>query len=173
MNEIDQLDALVEAAEARWDDEALTQPKSTSWGMFAYGDAPAGIGGGVGSFIWFDNKTALFKFVAEVFPFSPPGPSSSDPLAVAASIQALLSDFKTQPTEIEKIRKKLNLILRSYSQIEWIGTYKDMKSGNGPYPKKIIQAFRRSRDLPIGTKPVAVSRSQIQDFKDFLAEYGV
>lgn len=62
MSAEDEIGALVEAANARWADDALREPKSKSWGMYSYGDAPPAIGGGMGAFTWFDSKTALLKF---------------------------------------------------------------------------------------------------------------
>ena len=173
MNSDHDIQALEAAANDRWSDDALRAPKASSWGMFSYGDASPAIGGGVGAFTWFDNRTALLKFVAEVLPFSPPGPGNSDAVAVAAKVQGVLSGVKAGDLDLEKARRKLNLILRAYSQIEWMGTFKDLKDGNGTYARKIVKDFRRSRELPVGAAPIAVSRSQVEDFKEFVAEYGI
>ncbi len=173
MNNDNEIQAMEEAANARWSDDALRQPKSSSWGMYSYGDAPPAIGGGMGAFTWFDSRTALLNFVAEVLPFSPPGPGNSDPLTIAAKVQDVLSGVSTGVLHLEKALSELNVILRSYSQIEWIGTFKDLKEGNGAYARKMVQEYRQSRGLPVGAAPIAVSRSQVQDFKDFLAEYGI
>jgi hypothetical protein len=173
MNDIERILALEVAADERRSDDAMRVPKATSWGIYSYGDAPAAIGGGMGSFIWFDNKTALLKFVAEVLPFCPPGPSSSDLLAVEAKVREVLAGVKAGDLDLEKARKRLNVVLRSYSQIEWIGTFKGLKDGNDAYSRKLIKQFRRSRELPVGAAPVAITRSQVEDFKEFLAEYGI
>jgi hypothetical protein len=145
----------------------------SSWGMFSYGDAPPAIGGGMGSFSWFNNRTALLNFVEEVLPFSPPGPGNSDPLAVAAEVRAVVAAARSGEIDLEKARKKLNPILKAYSQIEWMGTFRDLKDGNGAYARKVIKEYRRSSDLPVGASPIAIARSQLADFKIFLAEYGI
>jgi hypothetical protein len=173
MNNDHEIQALEAAANDRWSDDALREPKVSSWGMYSYGDAPPAIGGGMGAFTWFDNRTALLKFVADVLPFSPPGPGNSDPLAVATKVKEVLASVKAGDLDLEKARRKLNVILRAYSQIEWMGTFKDLKDGNSTYARKIVKNFRRSRDLPVGAAPVAVGRSQVEDFKEFLAEYGI
>lgn len=167
------IEALEAAANERWSDDDMRQPKSISWGMYSYGDAPGAIGGGVGAFTWFDNKTTLLKFVAEVLPYSPPGPGNSDPLAVAERVRAVLTQLRAGDLDLEKARRKLNGVLRAYSQIEWMGTFKDLKDGNDAYARKLIKQFRRSRELAVGAAPVAVARSQVEDFKEFLAEYGI
>lgn len=173
MSTKDRILALEEAANERWSDDAMREPKATSWGMYSYGDAPAAIGGGMGAFTWFDSKTALLKFVVEVLPFSPPGPSNSDPLAVEAKVREVLAVVRSGDLDLERGRRKLNVVLRSYSQIDWMGTFKDLKDGNDAYARKLIKQFRRSRELAVGAAPVAIARSQVEDFKAFLAEYGI
>lgn len=167
------IEATVEAANARWADVALGEPKSTSWGMYSYGDAPPAIGGGVGAFSWFDNKSALLRFIQEVLPYSPPGPGNSDPVVVADKVRAVLGQVRAGELELAKARRKLNTVLRAYSQIEWMGTFKDLKDGNDAYARKLIKEFRRSREIAVGAAPVAIARSQVEDFKEFLAEYGI
>lgn len=173
MNHEDQTLALTEAANQRWGDDSLREPRASSWGMYSYGDAPGGIGGGAGAFTWFNNRTALLKFVEEVLPFSPPGPGNSDPLDVAAKVRELLSQMRAGDIDLEKARRKLNIALRGYSQIDWMGTFKDLKDGNTPYARNLIKQFRRSHELAVGEFPIAVARSQIEDFKEYLAEYGL
>lgn len=172
MSDDKQINALERAANDLWGNDALSTPKSTSWGMYSYGDAPAAIGGGVGAFTWFDSRSALLKFVTEALPFSPPGPHDSDPLAVADKVKSLVTQIRAGDLDLESARRKLNTVLRAYSQIEWIGTFKDLKDGNGAYAKRIIKEFRESQALPVGKAPVAVSRTQLKDFKEFLASYG-
>ena len=173
MSTEDNIETLVEAANARWADDTLVKPRSTSWGMYSYGDAPAAIGGGIGAFTWFNSKTALLKFIEYVLSYSPPGPGNSDPLAVAYKVRAVLGQVRFGDLELDKARRKLNTVLRAYSQIEWMGTFKDLKDGNDAYARKLIKQFRRSRELAVGAAPVAIARSQIEDFKEFLAEYGI
>jgi len=72
---------------------------------------------------------------------------------------------------MEIARRKLNTALQAYSQIEWLGTFKDLKDGNGAYAKRIIKQFRASQALPVGKWPMAVSRSQLKVFKKFLTSY--
>jgi hypothetical protein len=165
--------ALADAANERWTDQTLTDPKAKSWGFFAYGDAPAAIGGGVGAYCWFDSKAKLLQFVADVLPHSPPGPADSDPLLVADQVSEIISEVQRNNLDLEKARKRLNNVLRRYSQIEWIGTFKDLKDGKGTYARMIVKAFRRDRELTIGATPLSISRGQLADFKDFLSSYGI
>lgn len=172
-SEIERLTALADAANDRWDDEKLHKPTSTSWGFFAYGDASPAIGGGMGGFSWFSSKSAMLEFISSVLPFSPPGQSNRDPLAVAVEVEAVTKQLKSNGIDQEVARKKLNRILKSFSQIEWVGTFQDLKGGQSPYARKLIMDFRRQNDIKISTKPVEVSRSELADFKEFLDQYGV
>ena len=171
--DIERLEQLASAAHARWSDESLAEATSTSWGFFAYGDASPAIGGGVGGFVWLSSKSAVLKFIAEVLPFSPPGPSNRDHLAVADQVASVIAQLKNSEIDLEACRKKLNRVLRSFSQIEWIGTFKDLKGGQSPYARKLILGFRRENNLKVSTKPVAVARSEISDFKEYLSMCGI
>jgi hypothetical protein len=64
-----------------WDPEALTDlaneamsssnsrnPVDFNWGLFAWGDAPAACCGGVGSFQWFGELSAVLSFVTDLSP---------------------------------------------------------------------------------------------------------
>ncbi len=172
-SEIERLTALAEVANDRWDDEKLTKPTSTSWGFFSYGDASPAIGGGMGGFAWFSSRSAMLEFISSVLPFSPPGPSSRDHLAVAAEVGAVAKQLKSNEVEQEVARKKLNRILKSFSQIEWLGTFQDLRGGQSPYARKLITGFRRENDIKISTKPVEVSRSELADFKEYISMYGI
>jgi len=166
------IDQLVDAANACWEDDSLRTPTNKSWGFYAYGDAPGGIGGGVGMFCWFDGRAPMLKFIADVLPFSPPGPSTSDPLEVASRVRQTLDQVKAGELTLVTARTRLNKVLRSYSQIEWIGTFKDLKDGASPYARRLIQEFRRQYGLPVSTRPIHITPSQMADFRLFLSEYG-
>jgi hypothetical protein len=59
---------------------------------------------------------------------------------------------------------KLNPLLRTYSQITWIGT-RDLQEGVGS------QEFREFIESSEGTSPIL--RSEAAEFLDFLREYGI
>ena len=170
---VDDIEAVVNAADERWADDSLTRPTAASWGFYSYGDAPAAIGGGMGSFCWFGSRAKMLRFVVDVLPYSPPGPSDSDCTVVARQVTAIISEIESEKIDLEKARRKLNRVLRSYSQIEWIGTFKELASGQKAYSKRIIKAFRHAHDLPINSAPIEVTRAQMAEFKIFLSEFGI
>ena len=43
------VDKLVEQAQQNWQDITHGNPNGKEWGFFSYGDAPAGMGGGMGT----------------------------------------------------------------------------------------------------------------------------
>ena len=160
--------ALAAIADDRWNDEELTKPKSKSWGFYAYGDAPAAIGGGIGSYVWFKSKSAMLIFIEEVLPFSPPGPSTSDCDEVAKLVADTCQKLRKSEIKFEDGQRILNKVLKSYSQFEWMGAFQDFKSGKTTYARKIILDFRRQNNLKISTKPISVDRSELYQFKDYL-----
>lgn len=172
-SEIDRFNILAEAAHSRWSDDDLTEYTSASWGFFSYGDAPAGIGGGMGSFVWPGSRTATLNFIAEVLPFSPPGPSTDDCFEIALDVGRVIDDIKLQRIDVELGRKRLNKTLRSFSQIEWIGTFKDLRAGQSPYARKVIKEFRRGYGIAVSVAPIEVKRAELADFKEFLETYGI
>ena len=94
-------------------------PSESSWGLFSYGDAPGGIGGGCGCFCWFDNKSKLLQFVETHLVFLNPGPVSMDPAEVAEAVRAAIERIRAGTLDMESGRVEANIQLRSFSQIEW------------------------------------------------------
>jgi hypothetical protein len=66
-----------------------------------------------------------------------------DPLAVAQKVRAILALLRGSDLDLDKGRRKP------------------------------LKKFRRSRELPVGAVPIAMPRSQIEDFNEFLAMYGI
>jgi hypothetical protein len=66
---------------------------------------------------------------------------------------------------LESLIPKLNPLLRTYSQITWIGTRRDLQEGVGS------QEFREFIESREETRPIL--RSEAAEFLDFLSEYGI
>lgn len=171
MSEAD-LDACCERANQVWQDYQTPELNAKTWGLFSYGDAPAGIGGGVGCFIWLATKQEMLQFAAKVLPYSPPGPLGSDVCAVANEVNLIIDQLLDDQLDLEVGRETLNRTLRNFSQIEWWGTFADLCEGSHPYAKNVIQYFRASfDDAGPGASP-SIRTHELERFKEFLEDFG-
>lgn len=167
-----ELKALYEVADQAWQNFEMPEINANTWGMFTYGDAPGGIGGGVGGFIWFTSKDEMLRFVADVLPCSPPGPAESDELAVAREVKLNIEQLLAGQLSWEVGRELLNRTLQHYSQIEWWGTFDALCTGDHPYAQKVIQYFRESLDNCKTDIQTPIKVDEIESFKEFLQDFG-
>lgn len=168
--------SLVSSADEAWAKVTEAVPVDDYWGMFSYGDAPAAMGGGAGAFTWFEDRATMFKFIEEVLPFSPPGPSNIDPHLVMDAVSNVIKDMRNDALRLEKVRGNINEVLKDFSQIEWWGTFRELRSGICPYSQKIINDFRQlvpddESINEISTDPI--SDNELAEFKDYLMTYGI
>jgi hypothetical protein len=136
---ISEEEAVRRAAFAQAAAENASKPAKTreSWGLFAYGDAPPAISGGVGGFLWFPSRSRLFDFVGEHLTFIAPGRSDIDPGRVAAETKVIARRMATQSVGLPAGIRLLNRTLRHFSQVEWIGTLEELLGENGRFPRKV------------------------------------
>jgi hypothetical protein len=146
------------------------RPDAGSWAIWAYGDAPAAIGGGEPAFLWFASQTELLDYIATYLPFDPPGPYGTPMEPVLATVGGVVQRLKNGELKREPARLELNKALKRFSQIEWWGTRSDLFSEDSKFPRTVRAAFRgeyeetSSADGPITAK-------EEEDFLDFLETY--
>jgi hypothetical protein len=145
-------------------------PHANSFGFFAYGDAPEAIGGGIGVFQWFASSKALFDYLADHLTYMNAGQSGTDPFATHVAVKNAVNKFRKVDAPLKLLIPKLNRLLRTYSQITWIGTLRDLKEGNGKYERGLRKEFRESLESEAGTRPI--QRSEVAEFLEFLSQYG-
>ena len=168
-----------------WDPEALTDlaneamsssnsrnPVDFNWGLFAWGDAPAACGGGVGAFQWFRELSAVLSFVTDL---SPAGFATFDDegewLELRDRLRQIANAFET---ESAATISAFNENLKSLLQIEWIGSFEDLLSGHGSFPRKIRAHFRDDWDDETSPESMGViTNSERESFLEFLSEYGI
>ena len=174
-------------ADKAWDKAQEHEPRSSSWGFFGYGDAPGAMGGGVGAFVWFSTRARLMKFIAEVLPFSPPGPCGADEDAVAEQCSQLIKQYQEDSLSLEAMRTTLNQTLRGFSQIEWLGTRKDLLEGDHRYALYVRAQFRVDamqgeegpnieQDSPLDllrAHGAAIQPAEREDFMEMLVSWGL
>lgn len=159
-------------AQEEWAKTNDVTPHDDSLGFYSYGDASPAVGGGVGCFTWFDGPDAMLKFIQNVLPFCPPGPASKDHLLTQGDVKALIEAHLAGKSTFEELRLKLNKVLKSYSQIEWIGSFRELRTGTGEFAVELIRSFRDDDDEE-GSDVIPVEAEEVPHFIDFLGEYGL
>jgi hypothetical protein len=170
----DELDNRITIAENNWQDVTQGDPRDNEWGFYSYGDAPAALGGGVGGFVWFPNRNEMFRFVRETLPYSPLGQSGSDLPRVAAAVASIVDRAIAGSLEDDAAIQELNRVLKTFSQITWMGTYEELKSADSEFPRHVRRAFFEDCEpsSPIHL-PQLISDCHDARFRDFLCGWGV
>ena len=167
----DEIEKRVRLAEAAGGTAAERVPDIESWGLFAYGDASGASGGGVGSFLWFQREEDLLNYTKSHIVFLSPGPSSSDPQEVEASVHITLDLVSSGQLDYESGRVMLNKALKHYSQIEWWGTMQSLCSDDSKFAGDVRAWFRSQRSVPNGSRH-PVQNDEMLAFASSLQDYG-
>lgn len=105
-------------------------------------------------------------------------PPPEVPQAAAASPNIIDDLDELSPAlDDEVARRRLNQILEGYSQIEWWGTFRDLRSGTHEYARKVRNDFRESNEETnegegIAGTAASIRGDEVDDFKGFLSTYG-
>jgi hypothetical protein len=142
-------DVRTERAQAAGNEAQDRDPREHPFGFYSYGDAAGAIGGGVGAFLWFPTRESLLAYFSEHLTYQNPGPASSDETKVDASVRSALATFEGSGGPLESLIPVLNPILRNYSQIEWIGEFKDLAAGEQEFEKGVRTSFREDENYII------------------------
>jgi hypothetical protein len=168
-----------------WDPEVLTElcnetmsetnardPWVFSWGLFAYADAPAAIGGGVGAFQWFKELPELLAFITDL---SAAGFSTFDEEAeyqeLRDNLRRIAAGYEVDPGGAVRA---FNDELKTLLQISWIGQFDHLIRGEGAFPETVRARFRDDwDDEPALPSTDAIKEEERQAFMAFLNEYGI
>lgn len=168
-----------------WDPEILTEqcnavmresssrnPLAFPWGLFAWADAPAGIGGGIGAFQWFQELNQALAFVTDQ---GPAGFATFDEeeewLELRTSLRRIAEGFEANS---EGAIQAFNAELTSLLQLDWIGTLKDLMAGDGAFPVMVRSRFRDDwDDAPAQASLRPIQPEERESFLVFLSEYGI
>jgi hypothetical protein len=146
-------------------------PAGISWGFFAYDDAPAGIGGGCGSFLWFDSHREMIEFIGTYLPFWSAGSPRYRPTEVQAEVMPILAELCSTSQSPEHIRARLNQVLTGYATILWWGQFYELLIGKTEFAREVRLWFRSSRmpDPP----DAHISVDEQKEFTEAIQEYGL
>ncbi|MFM1800692.1 MAG: hypothetical protein RJA81_44 [Planctomycetota bacterium] len=170
------LESLIEKANNNWQmaiqgfPDDLNKSYTELWGFFSYGDASPAIGGGGGVFMWFPNRNSMLDFIRDTLPYSPPGLCGLDWDKVASNTKVITDNMKSGViNDIEGI-ERLNEVLKTFSQIEWLGTVAELLNGNHPYILHVRESFRMQNNENNAQRPI--QSEEIDAFRTFLKEWG-
>lgn len=175
------LDRRIERAEKNWQSATQGAPGDKTWGFYSYGDAPAGIGGGFGVFVWFPDRAAMLDFIADTLPYVQPGQSDKDWGEVAGQTEAIAQELKDGTTDDTAGIERLNRALVTFSQIEWMGTFDQLAASNETFPAAVRASFfdedsteelqPETADARDAVDPIPADR--LQEFREFLLDWGI
>lgn len=137
-------------------------PKTGSVGFYCWGDAPGGIGGGVGAFLWQASRAGMIRFVRKYALFLNRPRSDLNLLAVNAEVEAITDRMSAGTLSDVAAIKALNKALRHATQFDWIGDYRELTDGNTSFAKALRKRFRD------GSSAAAVARAEKEDWLEFL-----
>ncbi len=147
------------------------EPMDSSWGFFAYDDAPGGIGGGSGMFCWFESREKMCDFI-ERYPlllqssYEPEDDDKARIEEIELSVKASIKEFRSSADKSEQVLEDLNCKLRRIEQIKWWGSFSDLLSGDHWFAKEL-----RSRVME-GDGSSALPSELREEFIELLQGYG-
>ena len=172
-----------EQADNAWSTASCHTPKSASWGFFSYLDVPpAFCGSGAGGFLWFPSQEKMHAFLATAYPCST---RLNDETKQAVCDQAR-EKILLAPEDSAGLMKLLNEELAGHLQLEWVGTLKDLRSGDHRYAVYLRARFRTDNQEDFSGEILLESPLELleqygqplkagerADFMDFIAEWGI
>ncbi|WP_404296465.1 hypothetical protein [Halomonas sp.] len=170
LNNDELIEQRMEQAQEALEECTAFPPEESDWGLFSYGDAPAGIGGGVGVFCWFATRDEMLDHIVEVLPFCPPGPCTSDPFQQQQAVRELITSLHQGKLQDDIAIVEINKVLRSFSQIEWWGTYDELIQGSSAFAQRVHAHYQEQHGSPLPKPLVGEAR---QEWLEFLGMYGL
>ncbi|MDC0319247.1 hypothetical protein OAM02_01520 [Verrucomicrobia bacterium] len=148
-------------------------PKKSDWGMYSYSDAPAAVGGGFGAFQWFSNYEKLRDFLRTYFMYQTPSPWGDD-FENKVNVFIDLIDKSSTGEDLNKCLTEINILIKHYYVIEWLGTFEGLCSSIDGFPTKIRNEYRSCLDDPKTGDSSPIKDDELEYFlKEFLSQYGL
>lgn len=153
-------------------------PRENPWGMYAWGDAPAAIGGGMGAFQWFASRQQLLDFLCELSPsLYCCHDSEQDWRLQTQRLRQILTGLDADP---EATLQAINQELRGLLQFDWIGRYQDLCSGGFAFARHLRQDFRAQageeedpQTAEAAAAPLDLDAEGEEAWLEFLRLYGI
>ena len=122
-------------------------------------------------FIWFPNRNEMLDFIATTLPYSQSGRSDQDWGPVASRTAAIVEEMKLSTTEDLVGVERLNEVLKTFSQIQWTGTFSELLTAEHSYANEVRAAFRHDGEEK--TSGIPIQPGEEEAFREFLETWGI
>lgn len=138
-------------------------PQVGDWGICLCGDAPAGIGGQILVFNWFESQTELLAAISEHLVFTYLPPEHYDLVSAQAKIGDAISAYSAHDDALQLGRDLTNL-LRTHIRVEWIGNFDQLMTSNDDFARGIRAQFFEEDDFDAVASVGSESAIQFREF---------
>jgi hypothetical protein len=164
--------ARCEAAQEAASEANAFEPSAGSYGIFSFDDGPGYAGGGMGTFIWFPNRSAMLAFVRDHLAFFGAGGHEAVE-ALDAKVGRVVTKLQAGETDDRKAIRAINRILKGFEKIEWWGSFSELCKADKTFPRKIRRWYQEDNEDAGVKKPHdPIPKDQIDGFRDAIKEYG-
>lgn len=148
-------------------------PEKSDWGMYSYSDAPAAVGGGFGAFQWFSSYENLQDFLKTHFMFQTPHPWGAQFEDNLKNFHDLINQTSGRE-DLNDCLPKINILLKRYYVIEWVGIFQSLCSSNYEFPTKVRNEYRTYLDGMQVADSSSIQDHEIEQFvNEILSQYGL
>jgi hypothetical protein len=122
---------------------------------------------GIEAFLWFPDRWELLMFLMEYAVDLNVGPACLDHNQLRMQVIRFTEQAIDGELPTDKYIQQVNATLEQFIEIEWIGHFEELVTGDGPFPVRARQRFRESLELPHeGNDPIP--DREVEAFTDFL-----
>ena len=144
------------------------KPEMDSFGVFSYNDGPGYAGGGMGAFLWFEDKERALGFVQTELVFQD---GAYHEASIVVAVRKIVEEHKNGLLDSDATIQKINDVLKTFSQVSWWGTHRSLLSDSGDFPCKVRGDFREHY-LEDGENKGPILAEELGDFLHYIIEYG-
>jgi hypothetical protein len=159
-------------AASAFEDVAGRSPREFPWGYYSYSDLPGPFcGSGTGGFCWFHSQDEAVAFFLDVdlagHWLSPArGDRAAEQLQQVREIVASREAWKPFEGSISQV----NEALRGLVQLQWWGTFDELRSEDGEFARSVREFYWSMQDQE-GHR--GIPESDADEFSESLWEYGI
>ena len=132
-------------------------PSRAPWGYYCSDDHVFG----AGLFLWFKTKEELLQFLAE---HEGADSEHHDQATLRAGMRKIANQMIGDRLGFEKGRQRFNALLKGHLDIEWMGHFAGLLSGDSPFGRKLRAEFLATEE--------PIPAENVPDFIELLRNYG-